>query len=120
MGMWAMGPVLGSLMTSAVVGNTLELFGYLARAVPDLCGAFCLVVFVLAFLFLKELKPSLRDQIMVSERDRVLNELRGRGLDTDAALRNPWGQILRAGYHASPRSASRFYCWCTIPPSHSA
>jgi MFS family permease len=94
MGMWAMGPVLGSLMTSAVVGNTLELFGSW-RAQFQICGIFCLVVFVLAFLFLKELKPGLRDQIMVSERDRVLNELRGRGLDTDAALRNPWGQILR-------------------------
>jgi hypothetical protein len=26
----------------------------------------------------------------------VLNELRGRGLDTEAALRNPWRQVLRA------------------------
>jgi MFS family permease len=95
MGMWAMGPVLGSLMTSAVVGNTLEIFGSW-RAQFQLCGAFCLFVFVLAFLFLKELKPALRDQIMVSERDRVLNELRGRGLDTEAALRNPWRQVLRA------------------------
>jgi MFS family permease len=94
MGMWAMGPVLGSLMTSAVVGNTLEVFGGW-RAQFQICGGFCLVVFVLAFLFLKELKPQLRDQIMVSERDRVLNELRGRGLDTDAALRNPWAQVLR-------------------------
>ena len=94
MGMWAMGPVLGSLMTSAVVGNTLELFGTW-RAQFQLCGGFCLVVFVLAFLFLRELKPSLRDQIMVSERDRVLNELRGRGLDTEAALARPWGQVLR-------------------------
>ncbi len=95
MGMWAMGPVLGSLMTSAVVGNTLELFGSW-RAQFRLCGAFCLAVFALAFLFLRELKPSLRDQIMVSERDRVLNELRGRGLDTQAALARPWAQVLRA------------------------
>jgi MFS family permease len=94
MGMWAMGPVLGSLMTSAVVGNTLDLFGTW-RPQFRLCGAFCLVVFVLAFLFLRELKPALRDQIMVSERDRVLNELRGRGLDTEAALARPWAQVLR-------------------------
>jgi MFS family permease len=94
MGMWAMGPVLGSLMTSAVVGNTLDLFGTW-RAQFQICGAFCVAVFLLAFFFLKELKPALRDQIMVSERDRVLNELRGRGLDTEAALRNPWRQILR-------------------------
>ena len=95
MGMWAMGPVLGSLMTSAVVGSTLESLGGW-RAEFRVCGVFCLAVFVLAFLFLKELTPSLRDQIMVSERDRVLNELRGRGLDVAAALRNPWSQVFRA------------------------
>ncbi len=94
MGMWAMGPVLGSLMTSAVVGTTLETLGTW-RAQFQLCGGFCLAVFVLAFLFLRELKPTLRDQIMVSERDRVLNELRGRGLDTEAALARPWAQVVR-------------------------
>jgi hypothetical protein len=95
MGLWAMGPVLGSLMTSAVVGGTLERLGSW-RAEYRVCGMFCLGVFVLAFLFLKELKPALRDQIMVSERDRLLNELRGRGLDVAAALRHPWRQVLRA------------------------
>ena len=94
MGMWAMGPVLGSLMTSAVVGGTLESVASW-RTEFRICGAFCLAVFVLAFLFLKELKPSLRDQIMVSERDRVLNELRGRGVVVQAASGNRWGKVLR-------------------------
>ena len=94
MGMWAMGPVLGSLMTSAVVGTTLETLGTW-RAQFQLCGGFCLAVFVLAFLFLRELKPTLRDQIMVSERDRVLKERLGRGLDTEAALARPWAQVVR-------------------------
>jgi MFS family permease len=100
MGLWAMGPVLGSLMTSAVVSATLA---YLPtwRAQFELCGAFCIVVFILAFLFLKELKPALRDQIMVSDHDRVLNELRARGLDIEASLKNPWRQVLRPDIVAS-------------------
>jgi MFS family permease len=95
MGLWAMGPVLGSLMTSAMVSATLDRFGSW-QAQFRVCGGFCLAVFALAFLFLKELKPQLRDQIMVSEKDRMLNELRARGLDVESALRNPWRQILRA------------------------
>jgi hypothetical protein len=94
MGLWAMGPVLGSLMTSAVVSATLDIFPTW-QAQFRICGIFCLAVFALAFLFLKELKPELRDQIMVSEQDQLLNELRARGLDVEAALRNPWRQVLR-------------------------
>src|SRR5580658_8470056 len=54
-----------------------------------------LVVFILAFLFLKELAPELRDQLMVSERDRALVELKAKGLDIAASLRNPWRQMLQ-------------------------
>jgi hypothetical protein len=100
MGTWAMGPVLGSLATSAVVSGTLDLFGGW-RAQFRLCGIFCLVVWVIAFIFLRELKPALRDQIMVTDRDRVLNELRARGMDIAAAHRHPWRQVLRADILAS-------------------
>ena len=100
MGMWAMGPVLGSLLTSAVVGSTVTLFGAW-QAQFQLCGVFGLVVFMLAFLFLKELKPELRDQIMVNERDRLLNELRARGLDVRAAHAHAWRQVLRPDILAS-------------------
>jgi len=100
MGVWAMGPVLGSLVTSAVVSSTL---GFLPtwQAQFRLCGVFCLAVWLVAFLFLRELKPALRDQIMVSDRDRVLNEMRARGLDVEASLRNPWRQVLRFDIVAS-------------------
>jgi len=100
MGLWAMGPVLGSLATSAVVSGTLDLFGGW-RAQFRLCGIFCLAVWVLAFIFLRELKPALRDQIMVTDRDRVLNELRARGMDVAAAHRHPWRQVFRADIIAS-------------------
>jgi MFS family permease len=105
MGLWAMGPVLGSLITSAVVSSTLTALPTW-RAQFRLCGAFCLVVFVLAFLFLKELKPALRDQVMVSERDRVLNELRARGLDVASSLKQPFRQLFRPSIIASALGVS--------------
>jgi MFS transporter, ACS family, D-galactonate transporter len=66
-----------------------------------ICGVVGLVVFVLAFLFLRELAPALRDQLMVSERDRVLVELKAKGLDIEASLRNPWRQMMQLT--SSPR-----------------
>jgi hypothetical protein len=57
-------------------------------------GVIGLVVFVFALLFLRELAPSIRDQLMVTERDRVLVELKARNLDVESAIANPWGQML--------------------------
>ncbi|HTZ70360.1 MAG TPA: MFS transporter [Acetobacteraceae bacterium] len=105
MGLWAMGPVLGSLLTSAVVSFTLQ-FLPTWRDQFRLCGVFCVAVWILAFLFLKELQPALRDQILVSDRDKVLNELRARGLDIEASLRNPWRQVLRPDIVASALGVS--------------
>jgi MFS family permease len=103
MGFWAMGPVLGSLVTSAAISGTLSLFGTW-RAQFQICGLFCLAVFVLAFLFLRELKPALRDQLVVSERDQALNELRaGRGV---VRPKNPWRQVLRGDIVASALGVS--------------
>ena len=57
-----------------------------------ICGVVGLVVFVLAFLFLRELAPALRDQLMVSERDRVLVELKAKGLDMRQACATHGGK----------------------------
>ena len=45
----------------------------------ELCGAIGLVVFVIALFGLRELSPRLRDQLMVSARDRALIEARAAG-----------------------------------------
>lgn len=93
MGFWTVGPVLGSLMVSAV--NTLTLPALQTwQSQYRICGVVGLVTFVVAFLGLRELAPALRDQLMVSERDRMLVELRAKGLDVEASLRRPWRQIL--------------------------
>jgi MFS family permease len=98
MGFWTSGPVLGSLIV-AVVGS---------HTVPDnvtdtrfwtheyhICGIVGIVVFVIALFGLRELSPQLRDQLMVTMRDRALVEARAKGLDIAAALQHPWRQLLK-------------------------
>jgi len=100
MGFWTIGPVLGSLGVSGV--NTLTLPIYQTwQSQFVICGMLGLLVFAIAFLFLRELAPALRDQLMVSERDRVLVELKAKGLDIEASLRNPWGQMMHVDIIAS-------------------
>src|SRR6516164_6823068 len=105
MGFWSMGPVLGSLTVSAIITLTLPAH-QTWQSQFYICGAVCLVLFVLAFLFLRELAPALRDQLMVSERDRVLIELKAKGLNIEASLRNPWRQMLHLDVIASALGVS--------------
>jgi MFS transporter, ACS family, D-galactonate transporter len=92
MGFWTLGPVLGSLVVSAFVsgsGNTSWQDQYRTS------GIIGLIVFVVALLGLRELSPRLRDQLMVSRKDRELIEARAAGLDISESLRHPFRQMLR-------------------------
>jgi MFS transporter, ACS family, D-galactonate transporter len=95
MGFWTLGPVIGSLTVTSVASATLP-------SHPDwqfqfrLCGAVGVAVFVLAFAGLRELSPRLRDQLMVSIREKVLVEARAAGIDPDTALKGSWRQMLTA------------------------
>lgn len=121
MGFWTMGPVLGSLIVSLVASATLH------QAQPDptnglnlfyratswqheyyICGLVGIVVAVVCFLFLKELSPRLRDQIMVSLRDRVLVEARAKGLDLATATKHPWRQMIKPDILISSLAISIF------------
>jgi MFS transporter, ACS family, D-galactonate transporter len=94
MGFWTLGPVLGSLVVTEVSSHTLA-------SHPDwryqfyVCGIAGLVVAVIALVGLRELSPRLRDQLMVSMRDRALIEARAAGIDPETALRGHWRQMLR-------------------------
>ncbi|HEV2635350.1 MAG TPA: MFS transporter [Actinocrinis sp.] len=94
MGFWTLGPVVGSLVVTEVSSHTLT-------SHPDwqyqfrVCGIAGLAVFVLAFVGLRELAPRLRDQLMISLRDRALIEARARGIDPEQAVRGHWRQMLR-------------------------
>jgi MFS transporter, ACS family, D-galactonate transporter len=101
MGFWTSGPVIGSLIVSVVgsatvpaVVNDTHFWTHEYR----ICGIVGLVVFVIALIGLKELSPRLRDQLMVTMRDRALIEARAKGLtdaDIEAALRHPFRQLLK-------------------------
>jgi MFS family permease len=93
MGFWTIGPVVGSLTVALVSSHTL---GHL-HAWQDqftICGVAGLVLFLVALLGLRELSPGLRDQLMVSVRDRQLIEARAAGIDIGESLRHPWRKIL--------------------------
>ncbi|MHB8219168.1 MAG: MFS transporter [Acidimicrobiales bacterium] len=97
MGFWTVGPVAGSLITSVVANRTLSHFvDWQSQFI--ISGITALVVFVIALVFMKDLSPQLRDQLMVSAQDRALVEARARGVsDTEvkAATEHPWRQIAK-------------------------
>src|ERR1700728_1269497 len=98
MGFWTAGPVVGSLIVAVVGTNTVPAVVTDTRFWTHeyrICGIAGLVVFLVALVGLRELSPQLRDQLMVSMRDRALIEARAKGIDIEAALRNPWLQLLK-------------------------
>src|SRR5665213_865600 len=77
MGFWTIGPVAGSLVTSIVAAQTLSHFGdWQSQFI--ISGISSLVVFALCLFLMKDLSPRIRDQLMVSLRDRTLVEARAR------------------------------------------
>ncbi|MCK4176794.1 MFS transporter [Aciditerrimonas ferrireducens] len=94
MGLWTLGPVLGSLVVAEVASNTLpHLHAWQDQFhIAGLTGA---AVALAAFLWLRELSPGLRDQRMRSAQERALVEARARGIDLGEALRHPWRQMAR-------------------------
>jgi MFS family permease len=102
MGFWTSGPVVGSLIVSVVGTATIPAVVNDTRFWTHeylICGIAGLVVFVIALVGLKELSPALRDQLMVTLRDRALIEAKAKGLtdtEIEAALRHPFRQLLKA------------------------
>jgi len=98
MGFWTVGPVAGSLIVAVVGSATVPAVVTNDRIWTDqyvYCGIAGLVVFLIALVSLRELSPRLRDQLMVSIRDRALVEARAKGLDIEAALKHPFRQLLK-------------------------
>ena len=107
MGFWTLGPVLGSLVVAVVSSNTLShLTAWQDQFI--ICGIVILVVAAIAVIGLRELSPQLRDQLMVSMRDRALIEARARGLDVKTLTEHPWRQMLRLDIIGSAFAISVF------------
>jgi MFS family permease len=97
MGFWTVGPVAGSLITSIVANHTLSHFVDW-QSQFRISGLTAVATFALCLLFMKDLSPRLRDQLMVSSRDRALLEARAQGIsaaEVAAATERPWRQIAR-------------------------
>jgi ACS family D-galactonate transporter-like MFS transporter len=101
MGFWTSGPVVGSLIVAVVGSATIPAVVSGPRFWTHeyyICGIAGLVVWVIAFFGLKELSPRLRDQLMVTMRDRALVEAKAKGMteqDIEVALRHPFRQLLK-------------------------
>ena len=107
MGFWTVGPTLGYVMASLVATHTLtHLKPWQDQFI--ISGAATLVVFVVAFIGLRELSPEIRDQLMVTERERTLVELRSRGVDVKQAVAHPLRALLRWDLVASSLGISTF------------
>jgi ACS family D-galactonate transporter-like MFS transporter len=106
MGFWTLGPVLGSLVVSVVVSSSSTTSTWQHQYL--ISGIVGLVVFVVALFGLRELSPRLRDQLMVSSKDRALIEARAQGLDLGEALRRPFRQMLKLDILGSAFAISVF------------
>ncbi len=108
MGFWALGPTMGALAASLVATHTLtHLHAWQDQFI--ISGLACLGVVVIAFFFLRELSPKLRDQLMVSEQDRALVEARARGFTDDEVTRavsHPFRSMLRLDLISSSLAVS--------------
>lgn len=106
MGFWTLGPVLGSLFVSIQVSSTSIFTPWRHQYIT--AGIVGMIVALLSGLFLRELSPRLRDQVMVSSRDRALVEARAKRIDIEASLRNPFRQMLKADIILAAFSISVF------------
>ena len=89
MAFYAMGPVIGMLTVTEVSSHTLKHL----TAWQDqftICGIVGLVFFAIALVGMRELSPGLRDQVMVSEKERILVEARAAGIDVEKMTKSPW------------------------------
>jgi MFS family permease len=109
MGWWTSGPVLGSLIVAIVGTYTIPNVITNPRFWTHefhIGGWVGLVVFVIALIGLRELSPGLRDQLMVTMRDRALIEARAKGLDIEALVKNHWRQLIKADIIVSALAVS--------------
>ncbi len=110
MGFWTSGPVVGSLVVAVVASHTIGVNPSPSFWTHEyhICGIAGLVVAAIALVGMRELSPQLRDQLMVTMHDRALIEARAKGLDVEAALRNPWRQLLKPDIVVSALGISIF------------
>src|SRR6266516_3008375 len=92
-GLFFTGIFVAFILPAATNKWTFTIEGWVVGFVEGIC-----LVATPALIRLKELSPRLRDQLMVTMRDRALIEAKAKGLtdaDIEAALRHPFRQLLK-------------------------
>jgi MFS family permease len=107
MSFWTVGPVCGSLLTTFVANQTLPIY-QTWQSQFIICAIIGFAVFLVSFFGLKELSPTLRNQIMVSIEESTKIEAKAKGVDPDAAQKNPWKQMFRGRLLGSAFAISVF------------
>ncbi len=95
MGFWTLGPVAGVLTSSLVGSHLLGVNSTDWQRAFIISGVAGIGVFIIAILFLKELSPKLRDQLMVSSKDLELIEFKAKGLDVESVTKNAFSQMFK-------------------------
>ena len=93
MGFWTVGPVGGSVLATTVASRTLNTYGTW-QSQYVIAGIVGIVIFVLCFLFLRELSPGMRDQVMNTLQEKDVVESRASTIDVEKAIEHPWRQML--------------------------
>jgi MFS family permease len=93
MGFWTVGPVGGSVLATFVASITLSVNSNNWQSQYLIAGVVGIVVFVICFFGLRELSPGLRDQVMVSLRERGKLEERAHSINVTEATAHPWRQM---------------------------
>ncbi|HEU5227780.1 MAG TPA: MFS transporter [Ktedonobacteraceae bacterium] len=93
MGFWTVGPVGGSVLATVTASRTLPTYGTW-QSQYVFAGIVGLVVFLICFLFMRELSPGMRDQVMNSVQEKDLVESRASTIDVKHATEHPWRQML--------------------------
>ena len=109
MGFWTLGPVIGSLVVTEVSSHSLSHFSAGDwQSQYRICGIVGLVVWVIAFIGLRELSPQIRDQLMVSIDDRALIEARAARVDPEKELQGHWRKVLHPSVVGGALAVSLF------------
>ena len=93
LGFWTVGPVGGSVLATVIASQSLPTYGTW-QSQYVIAGSVGLVIFLLCFLFLRELSPGLRDQVMNTLQKKGLVESRAATIDVEKATEHPWRQML--------------------------
>jgi MFS family permease len=110
MGFWTFGPVAGYFVLSAVARAYLPLNVTFAnwQNLYRFSGYAALVMFVVCLVFLRELPAGIRSQRMAALNERVLVEVKARGLDLAEATKHRWRQMIHVNTIASSIAINLF------------